>query len=175
MRQKFITKCVRFYYKIRQLLQTATVQLCCVRVMAGKHADLNAIEKYLRHKFLDGTPANSDKANFRRGCKKFSLVNCQMMYKANALVIIDEQHRRNIVHDVHQGVGDNAKALASSSYLERTSIYQKITSFLYWYMIVSDVVEYIKINTSKCQRHQAMSNNAKQELKSISVPSNVMK
>ena len=41
-------------------------------------------------------------------------------------------------------------------------------------MIVSDVVEYIKINTSKCQRHQAMSNNAKQ-LKSISVPSNVMK
>ena len=56
--------------------------------------------------------------------------NCQMMYKANALVIVDEQHRRNIVHDVQQGVGDNAKALASSSYLERTSIYQKITSFL---------------------------------------------
>ena len=130
MRQKFITKCVRFYYKMRQLLQIATVQLCCVRVMAGKHADLNAIEKYLRHKFLDGTPANSDKANFRRGCKKFSLVNCQMMYKANALVIVDEQHRRNIVHDVQQGVGDNAKALASSLYLERTSIYQKITSFL---------------------------------------------
>ena len=42
-------------------------------------------------------------------------------------------------------------------------------------MIVSDVVEYTKINTSKCQRHQAMSNNAKQDLKSISVPSNVMK
>ena len=75
--------------------------LCCVRVMAGKH-DLSAIENYLWHKkYPDGTSAKGYKANFRRAYKKFNLVNGQIMYKCNRLVIIDEQRRRNIIHDVH--------------------------------------------------------------------------
>ena len=72
------------------------------------------------------TSTKSDKANFRRACKKFSLVNGQMMYKGNAIVIIDEQRRRDITHDIHQGVDDNGKTVASSSHLGSTSTYQKI-------------------------------------------------
>ena len=62
--------------------------LCCVRVMAGKHVDLNAIENYLQHKkYPDGTPAKGDKAHFRRACKKFNLVNDRTMYEGNRFVI----------------------------------------------------------------------------------------
>ena len=139
--------------------------LCCVRVMAGKHVDLNAIENYLRHKkYPDGTSAKGDKARFRRACKKFNLVNGQMMYKGNRFVI-----SMNRVEEIH----DSVKAVALSSHLGRTSTYQKITTRFYWYTTVDDVAEYIK-SCTKCQRHPAMPNNVKQELKSIPVLSNVM-
>ena len=52
-----------------------------------------------------------NKANFRRAYKKFNLVNTQLMYKSNRFVIFDDQRRRNIIHDVYQGLGDNTKAL----------------------------------------------------------------
>ena len=97
-----------------------------------------------------------------------------MMYKGNRHFIIDEQLRIGIIHNVLQGMGDKAKVVALSSHLGRAFTYQKLTSRFYWYMIVSDVAEYIK-SCTKCQRHLAMPNNVKQELKSIPVPSNVMK
>ena len=96
-----------------------------------------------------------------------------MMYKGNKLTIIDEQRRRYIIHDFHEGLGDNAKAIALSSHLGKTSTYQTMTSRFYWYTIVTDVAEYIK--SIKCQRHLAILNNVKHELKSIPVSSNVMK
>ena len=75
--------------------------------MAGKHVDLNAIERYLKHKkYPDGTSAKCDKANFRKACKKFNLVNGEIMKKGNRLVIIDERRRRDITEDFHQGLGD---------------------------------------------------------------------
>ena len=97
--------------------------LCCVRVMAGKHVDLNAIINYLQpKKYSDSTSEKGDKANFRRVCKKFILINVQMMYKINRLIIIDGQHRTDITHDVHQGLGDNAKAVALSSLMKNIHI-----------------------------------------------------
>ena len=99
------------------------MMLCCVRVIAGKHVDLIAIENYLRRKkYPNDTSAKVDKANFRRACKKFNLVTGQMMYKGNRLLIIDEQRQRDIIHDAHQGLGDNDKVAALSLRLGRTSI-----------------------------------------------------
>ena len=97
-----------------------------------------------------------------------------MTYEGNSLIIIDEQGGRDIIHNIHQDLVDNAKAFALSLHLGRTSPYQKTISRFYWYTIVSDVAEYIKCCT-KCQRHLTMSNNVKQELKSFFVPSNAMK
>ena len=79
--------------------------------MAGKHVDLDAIESYLQHKkYPDGTSAKCDKANFRKACKKFNLVNGEIMKKGNRLVIIDERRRRDIIQDFHQGLGDMGDA-----------------------------------------------------------------
>ena len=47
------------------------------------------------------------------------------MYKGNRLVFTDKQRRIDIIHDVHQGLGNNVKAVAMSSHLGRTSTYQK--------------------------------------------------
>ena len=100
------------------------------------------------------TSAESDKSKFKSAFKKFNLVNGQLINKGNRLVIRDEQGRRDIIHDVHQGLGDNTKAVGLSSHLRRTSSYQKTTSYFYWYMIVIDVANYVKVCT-KFQRHLA--------------------
>ena len=60
------------------------------------------------------------------------------------LVVTDKQRRIDIVHDLHQGLGSNVKAVAMSSHLGRTSTYRKVSSPFYWYAIVNDVADYIK-------------------------------
>ena len=85
------------------------------------------MENYLRHqKFPYGISAKGDKVNFRRACKNFSVANGQLMYKGNRLVVTDKQRRIDIIHDVHEGLGNNVKAVAMSSHLGTTSPYQKI-------------------------------------------------
>ena len=74
--------------------------LCCVRIMAGKHVDLNDI----RSSYSDGILIKGEKENFRRAYKKFSLVNGQMIYEGNNLVIIDDQRQREIIHKVYKGL-----------------------------------------------------------------------
>ena len=139
------------------------------------HVDLILVENYLRHqKFPDGISTKGDKANFRRACKKFSVANGQLMYNGKILVVTDKQRRIDIIHDVHQGLGNNVKAVAVSSHLGRTFTYQKASSHFYWYTIVNDVTDYIK-GCDNCQKHLSMLKNVKEELKNIAVPSEVMK
>ena len=62
------------------------------------------MENCLRHqKFPDGISTKSDKANFRKACKKFSVANGQLMHKGNRLAATDKQRRINKIHGVHQG------------------------------------------------------------------------
>ena len=83
------------------------------------HADLTLVENYLRHqKFPDGSSTKGDKVNFRRACKKFSVANGQT---DDRLLVTEKQRRTDIIHDVHQGLGNNVKAVAMSSHLGRTS------------------------------------------------------
>ena len=90
------------------------------------HVDLTLAENYTRHqKFPDGISTKGNKANFGRACKKFSVSNGQLMYKGNRPVFTDKQRRIDIIDDVHQGLGNNVKAVAMSSHLGRTSTYQK--------------------------------------------------
>ena len=79
-----------------------------------------------------------------------------------------------MIHHVHQGLGNNVKAVAVSSHLERTSTYQKVSSRFYWYTIVNDVADYIK-GCDNCQKHLSMPRKVKEELKNVAVPSQVMK
>ena len=96
------------------------------------------------------------------------------MYKGNRLVFTDKQRRIDIIDDVHQGLGNNVKAVAMSSHLGRTSTYQKVSSRFYWYTIVNNVADYIK-GSDHCQKHLSMLKMFKEELKNIAVPSEAMK
>ena len=91
------------------------------------HVDLTFVENYSWHrKFPDGISAKGDKENFRSACKKFRVANRQLMYKGNGLAVTEKQRRIDIIHDVHQGLGNNVKAVSMSSHLGRTSTYQKV-------------------------------------------------
>ena len=62
------------------------------------------MENYLRHqKFPDDISTKTDKANFRKACKKFSVAIGQLMYKGNRLVATGKQRRIDKIHGVHQG------------------------------------------------------------------------
>ena len=68
------------------------------------HVDLILVENYLRHqKFPDDISTKTDKANFRKACKKFSVAIGQLMYKGNRLVATGKQRRIDKIHGVHQG------------------------------------------------------------------------
>ena len=69
--------------------------LLCVKMTDKKrnynHVDLNLVESYLRHnKYPDDVSNKGEKANFRRACKKFSIVDGQFKFDGNRLVITDE-------------------------------------------------------------------------------------
>ena len=85
-------------------------------------------------------------------------------------MVTDKQRRINIIHHVHQGLGNNVKAVAVPSHLERTSTYQKVSSRFYWYTIVNDVADYIK-GCDNCQNNLSMPRKVKEELKNVAVPS----
>ena len=70
------------------------------------------VENYLRHQnFPDAISKKGDEAYLGRACKKFSVANGQLMYKGNRLMVTGKQRKINIIHDVHQLLGNNVKAL----------------------------------------------------------------
>ena len=93
------------------------------------HVDLNLVESYLRHKkYPDDISNKGEKANFRRACKKFSIVDGQFKFDGNRLVITDEKRRKDIIYDLHEGLGDNIRAAAMGSHLGRTSTQEKVSN-----------------------------------------------
>ena len=81
------------------------------------HVDLNAVEEFLRNKtYPKGVLKDKgEKINLRKACKSFSIVSGDLMYKEKRRVVFEAERRTAIIHDVHEGIGDNsmAKALAA--------------------------------------------------------------
>ena len=76
------------------------------------HEDLKAVEEFLRNKtYLKGTLKDKrKKSNFRKACKNFSIVNGDLMYKEKRRVVFEVERRTAIIHDEHEGIGDNSMA-----------------------------------------------------------------
>ena len=70
--------------------------------------------------------------------------NCKWANDVKMLMVTDKQRKIDIIHDLHQALGNSVKVVATSSHLGRTSTYRKVSSRLYWYAIVNDVADYIK-------------------------------
>ena len=95
------------------------------------------------------------------------------MYKENRLVITNKNERINIIHDIHQGLSENAKAQAMRSHFGRTPTIDKISARFYWYTIVKDVADYNK-SCDACQKQLEIKKDISSELHCIPVPSEVM-
>ena len=64
-----------------------------------EHVDLKAIEAYVRDKKYPENIAKKDKgkkANFRKACKNFDIVDGHLAYKNKRRVIFDEERKRLI-------------------------------------------------------------------------------
>ena len=137
------------------------------------HVDFDAISTYLREKtFPCEVGDKGKKANFRKACKEFSLVNGQLMYANSRVVISSKEMQQTIIHDIHVGLGEDAKAKAMAAHRGRDSTHQKIVARFYWHNIKTDVQEFIK-KCDQCQKHGKLKK-VSTELHSIPVKNEVM-
>ena len=104
------------------------------KTAAKDHVNLKVVEEFLRRKIYPKEIAKDKgkKANFRRTCKNISIKDGELFYKKSRKFIFDEQQKIEIVHDIHEGIGENAmsKAMASHRGRESTKVERKI--FLAW-------------------------------------------
>ena len=111
------------------------------------HVDLTQVKEHVRYGkypacMSSGSSAKGLKKNFRRGCKSFSWVDGQFLYKDKRTVIISRTEQQEIIHDVHKGM---------ASHQGRESTYEKISGRFYWHNMISDVREFIA-KCDECQR-----------------------
>ena len=72
------------------------------------HYKLEDIERFVR---TNQYPFEIDdwgkRSNFRRACKKFSIVNGIFMYKIKRVVIMERKRQLEIIKDIHEGLGES--------------------------------------------------------------------
>ena len=73
------------------------------------------------------------------------------MYKEKRRVVFEVERRTAIIHDVHEGIGDNSMAKALAAHRGRESTYQKISERFFWHGMIEDIKENIKVCKS-CQQ-----------------------
>ena len=137
--------------------------------------DLRDIERYIRENVYPVGISADDKgkkANFRKACKPFSVINGQLVYKMNRLVISSEKKQQEIIHDIHVGLGDAPQAKALSSHSGRDATYDKIKERFFWHGIKTDVEKYIAM-CHECQKAGKIKK-VSTELQSIPIKSIVM-
>ena len=112
------------------------------------------------------------RANFRKACKHFTLVNGQMFYKHSRLVILSNEEQRSIIKDIHAGLGEDPHSKALAAHRGRDTTYEKIIARFFWRNIKADVDSFIK-ECDQCQK-QGTLKVVSTELHSIPVKSEVM-
>ena len=86
--------------------------------------DLKVVEEFLRRRIY---PKNISKdkgkrANLRRTCRNFSLKNGELFYKDLRKVIFEAKQQSEIIHDIHEGIGESCRSKAMASHHGRESI-----------------------------------------------------
>ena len=89
------------------------------------------------------------KDNFRKPCKNFKIVDGHLTCKWKKKVIFDYDGKTIIMHDLHEGLGDDLRANTLAAHREHVSTYQKLVERFYWHSMVKNVKEYVK-NCKNC-------------------------
>ena len=95
-----------------------------------------------------------------------------LLYKKR-LVIKGKERQIEIIRDVHRRTGDSEYSKAMASHRGKNITYDKIAQRLFWHNIAANINEYVK-SCKQCQK-QGDLKSPKVELKSIPIPSIVMK
>ena len=114
-----------------------------------KHFDLEEMLIYIRPQKIK---EKCEQSNFRRACKKLSLIDGQFMFN-NRIVIMDDQQRKEIiiVKDVHNGLGETPHAKAMASHRGINTTHDKVSSRFLWYSMRSDIIDFIN-RCDLCQK-----------------------
>ena len=142
---------------------------------ARKHFDFDEIEEYLRNKTYPSTlPARDygSKSSFRRATKRYE-VKVAIYFIRKDWLSKNKKRRMEIIRDVHRGIGDSKHSKAMGSHRGKNTTYDKIAQRYFWHNIAADINEYVK-SCKQCQK-QGDLRSPMVELKSIAVPSTVMK
>ena len=133
--------------------------------------DLKVVEEYLRRKVYpeEISKDRGKKANFRRTCKNFSPKNGELFYKDSRKVIFEAKQKGEIIHDIHEGIGENVRSKAMASHRGRETTYKKLSERFFWFGMVNDVKSYIK-SCENCQRQTNTFKKIAPEIQSIPVP-----
>ena len=147
---------------------------CIDKIKMTKHVDWNSIEDYIRNKtYPEKIKDKGHKANFRKSCKYFSIVNGHLNYKEKRRVIFENNQKQNSIHDVPEGINDNLEAVALSGHRGRESTYQKVSARFYCHDMVHGVKNYIK-TCQKCQQQGKIFKRTSPEFQSIPIDAKVM-
>ena len=115
--------------------------------------DLNSIEKYIRNKtYPEKIKDKGLKANFRKSCKYFSIVDGHLTYKEKRKVTFENNRKQNIIHDVHEGINDNPEAIALSGHRgreQRIKKYQQGFTGMAWSMMLRTILKRVKSANNK--------------------------
>ena len=95
-----------------------------------------------------------------------------LFYKKR-VAIKDKERQIEIIRDVHQGIGDSEHSKKMASCTGKNTPYDKIAQIFFWHNIAAHINEYVK-SYKQFQRKGDLKS-PKVELKSIPVPSSVMK
>ena len=79
------------------------------------------------------------------------------MYKGKRIIIKSKKESQQIIHDIHEGIGDSCKSKMMASHRGRDSTYQKCAKRLCWLNMLTDVGEYVK-RCKLCQKYKKMQN-----------------
>ena len=63
------------------------------------------------------------------------------MYKENRKVVFEVERRTAIIHDAHEGTGDNSMAKALAAHPGHESTYQKSSESFFWHSMIEDIKE----------------------------------
>ena len=118
------------------------------------HVDVKAVEEFLRNKtYPKGVLKDKGKkSNFRKAWKNFSVINGDLMYKEKRRIVFEVERRTSIIHDVHEGIGDNSMAKALAAHPGRGSTYQKVSERFFWHGMIENTrntPKFVKVANNK--------------------------
>ncbi|XP_076035778.1 uncharacterized protein LOC143021873 isoform X3 [Oratosquilla oratoria] len=146
-----------------------------------KHYAFEDIFSFLTtHIYPESLVEKGKKANFRRSCKTFCIVDNKLYYKRKqkngdplkVQVLWNEEEVRRVIREVHESESKECQSLRAHHGI--TATIRLVSKRFYWRSVAADVSSYVKTCT-ECQRETPRLSNEALEQHSVPVPDTVMK